>query len=135
MVFLIPFCALCIFFYYNPWTFFSSFLFRDTVYYRFFVIRFVPKGGQVMSAKVGEAREVPGPKAQELLKDVKQHCITAVQEDFVMGSMLGSKQFEGVFVYDADGNEYLDFFAGAGVSNLGHNPWEVRTAVSSQLTS
>lgn len=50
-----------------------------------------------------------------------------------MFSFLGvDKSFveaDGVTVYDAEGNEYLDFLGGYGSLNLGHNPPEVSEAV------
>lgn len=39
----------------------------------------------------------------------------------------------GTKVWDADGKEYLDFFAGLAVDNLGHAPEAVRKALADQL--
>lgn len=40
----------------------------------------------------------------------------------------------GSFVYDTDGNEYLDFVAGVSANSLGHNHPKVNKAVTSQLS-
>jgi diaminobutyrate-2-oxoglutarate transaminase len=39
----------------------------------------------------------------------------------------------GHLLIDEDGNEYIDFFAGAGVMNYGHNPVELRGALTDYL--
>ncbi len=36
---------------------------------------------------------------------------------------------EGIYLYDEDGRPYMDFMAGYGALNLGHNPKEVIEAV------
>lgn len=40
---------------------------------------------------------------------------------------------EGEFLYDEDGNAYIDFFAGAGTLNYGHNPADMRQALVDYL--
>jgi diaminobutyrate-2-oxoglutarate transaminase len=42
---------------------------------------------------------------------------------------------DGALVYDDRGREYLDFFAGAGALNYGHNPPELRDALIEYLES
>ena len=39
----------------------------------------------------------------------------------------------GSHLYDSDGNEYLDFFAGAGALNYGHNPPDIKHALLEYL--
>mgnify|MGYP005851483227 CR=1 FL=1 len=41
---------------------------------------------------------------------------------------------EGIFLYDEDGNRYMDFTAGSGALNLGHNPPEIIEAVRNAWT-
>lgn len=54
-----------------------------------------------------------------------------------LASMLGLLNFdknftraEGCYVWDSDGNKYIDFLGAYGALNLGHNPPEVREAMS-----
>jgi len=42
---------------------------------------------------------------------------------------------EGVYIYDKDGNSYLDFVAGVSACSLGHNPKVVVDAIKKQLDS
>ncbi|MBI5834237.1 MAG: aspartate aminotransferase family protein [Armatimonadetes bacterium] len=50
-----------------------------------------------------------------------------------MGFGVVEHRAEGCYVWDEDGNQYLDFLGGFGVYSLGHNPPEVRAAVHAQL--
>ena len=40
---------------------------------------------------------------------------------------------DGVRLYDTDGNEYLDFYAGIAVNGLGYNDAEFNEAVKAQV--
>ena len=40
---------------------------------------------------------------------------------------------EGMYLYDVDGNKYLDFYAGIAVHALGHNYPGLNDAIKSQL--
>jgi putrescine aminotransferase len=51
-----------------------------------------------------------------------------------MGFGVIEERAEGCYVYDEDGNAYLDFLGGFGVFSLGHNPKVVADAVREQLT-
>lgn len=71
----------------------------------------------------------PGPKAQEILK---------LEEKFLSPSYtrpypLVVERAEGVWVYDVDGNRYLDFNAGIAVVSTGHRHPLVIEAVKKQL--
>lgn len=55
-----------------------------------------------------------------LLKNYARHPI-----EFVRG--------DGAYLYDKDGNEYLDFLSGIAVTSFGHNHSEIKTAVKEQL--
>lgn len=84
-----------------------------------------------MPAMVGKYRDLPGPEAKKILDDVNKHAITAVQNELLV--LGGSKPWYNVIVHDVDNNDYLDFFAGAGTSNLGYSHPLVRQSVASQL--
>lgn len=43
------------------------------------------------------------------------------------------KKARGVYIYDTNGKEYLDFVSGIAVCNLGHQPEQVKTALQKQL--
>lgn len=43
------------------------------------------------------------------------------------------EQGEGVYLYDTDGNKYLDFAAGIAVSGLGYGNQELNNALKSQI--
>ncbi len=83
-----------------------------------------------MGAKIGEWRNLPGPKSAELTAKRKQYGLSAVHSDEIV---LGTRGFDGATVEDADGNKYLDFFAGAGVSNLGHGAEEIKKLIYGQI--
>lgn len=80
-----------------------------------------------MGAKAGDLREVPGSKAKQFIKLDKEYGATATQSYGFIPVGAG-----GVYLRDADGNEYIDFTSGAGVSNLGHNHPIVSQAVKNQ---
>jgi 4-aminobutyrate aminotransferase len=72
--------------------------------------------------------EPPGPKAEKIIGKDK---------DFVMQSFsrwypLVVERGEGVYVYDVDGNRYLDFNSGIAVMALGHGNPAVTEAVIEQ---
>jgi 4-aminobutyrate aminotransferase / (S)-3-amino-2-methylpropionate transaminase / 5-aminovalerate transaminase len=63
--------------------------------------------------------EVPGPKSQEIFAREQQYIAPGRQRI----SLLAGVAFdhgEGATLIDADGNRYLDFFAGVAVASLGH---------------
>lgn len=55
-----------------------------------------------------------------LLKNYARHPI-----EFVRG--------DGAYLYDKDGNEYLDFLSGIAVTSFGHNHPQIKTTVKEQL--
>ena len=83
-----------------------------------------------MSAQIGEYRELPGPKAKEELERGKRYCIKTVQNSKLV---LSDKGAHGSILYDVDGNTYLDFFAGAGVNNLGYGVDLLTNAAKRQM--
>ena len=75
--------------------------------------------------------EIPGPRSRELaarLRRVESRNVTLVTEEWPVFW----ERAEGVNVWDADGNRFLDFTAGFGVAGLGHSSVPVREALTTQ---
>jgi 4-aminobutyrate aminotransferase-like enzyme len=75
--------------------------------------------------------EIPGPRSRELaarLRRVESRNVTLVTEEWPVFW----ERAEGVNVWDADGNRFLDFTAGFGVAGLGHSSVPVREALTAQ---
>lgn len=72
--------------------------------------------------------QIPGPKAQELLKLREKYVPTAI------GHLVPTfiKKGEGVVVEDVDGNLLFDFAGGIGALNIGYSHPEVVEAVKAQ---
>lgn len=73
--------------------------------------------------------EIPGPKSKALLER---------RRDYVARGVGNTGQFfvekaKGAVITDVDGNEFIDFACGIGVTNIGHCPDEVIAAVKEQL--
>lgn len=58
----------------------------------------------------------PGPKAQAMIE--RDHAVTS--PSYIKEYPLVVERGEGSFVYDVDGNSYLDFMAGIAVTSTGH---------------
>ena len=75
--------------------------------------------------------EIPGPRSRDLavrLRRVESRNVTLVTGDWPVFW----ERAEGVNVWDADGNRFLDFTAGFGVAGLGHSSVPVREALQAQ---
>jgi 4-aminobutyrate aminotransferase-like enzyme len=75
--------------------------------------------------------EIPGPRSRSLaerLRRVESRNVTLVTD----GWPVFWERAEGVNVWDADGNRFLDFTAGFGVAGLGHTAGPVRAALVEQ---
>ena len=75
--------------------------------------------------------EIPGPRSRELaarLRRVESRNVTLLGERWPVFW----ERAEGVNVWDADGNRFLDFTSGFGVTGLGHSSPPVRAALSAQ---
>jgi 4-aminobutyrate aminotransferase-like enzyme len=75
--------------------------------------------------------EIPGPRSRELagrLRAVESRNVTMVAPDWPVFW----ERAEGVNVWDADGNRYLDFTGGFGVMGLGHSAASVSSALKAQ---
>jgi 4-aminobutyrate aminotransferase-like enzyme len=74
---------------------------------------------------------VPGPRSRALavrLRRAESHHVTMVGGDWPVFW----ERAEGVNVWDADGNRFLDFTSGFGVAGLGHSAPAVREALAGQ---
>src|SRR5438552_14277061 len=76
---------------------------------------------------------VPGPRSEEIFAEEQRHVAPGRQRI----SMLGRVAFErgeGATLTDADGNTFLDFYAGIGVASLGHGHPGLAQALSTQAS-
>ncbi|HVA80838.1 MAG TPA: aspartate aminotransferase family protein [Candidatus Binataceae bacterium] len=74
---------------------------------------------------------VPGPKSSEIFNEEQRHIAPGRQRISLL-ARVAFDHGDGATLTDADGNTYVDFFAGVGVASLGHaNPRMVR-ALSKQ---
>ena len=67
----------------------------------------------------------PGPKAKALID--RDHSVTS--PSYIKEYPLVMERGEGSFVYDVDGNSYLDFMAGIAVTSTGHSHPKVVKAI------
>lgn len=77
--------------------------------------------------------EIPGPRSRELaarLRRSESRNVTMTGE----GWPVFWERAEGVNVWDADGNRFLDFTSGFGVTGLGHSALPVRAALEAQAS-
>ena len=70
----------------------------------------------------------PGPKSRAALERKKKYVTTGIGTKLPANLVDGN----GSFLFDADGNVYVDFSAGIGVHNFGHRPPTVVNAVKKQ---
>jgi diaminobutyrate-2-oxoglutarate transaminase len=71
--------------------------------------------------------EVPGPESRRLIE--KQERIDSNAVKYAEDIPIAIESAKGATIRDADGNTFLDFFAGIGVVNVGHsNPYVVEAA-------
>jgi 4-aminobutyrate aminotransferase len=69
----------------------------------------------------------PGPKAKEIVERDSQYIATSTKT-----SPIVAKRARGSIVEDVDGNTYIDFTCGIGVTNVGHCHPEIVEAVKRQ---
>ena len=78
---------------------------------------------------------VPGPKSKEIF-DLEQKYIAPGRQRISLLAGLAFDHGEGATLTDADGNTYVDFFAGVAVASLGHaHPGMARSAVESGVAA
>ena len=73
----------------------------------------------------------PGPKSREMLQ--KQETIESAAVSYPKAIPVAFAEGKGATLKDVDGNIYIDFFAGAGVVNIGHCNPEVVEAAREQM--
>ena len=73
------------------------------------------------ASKQAPARaELPGPRSAALIEAESQYIAPGIQR-IAQLSQMAMAEGRGCTLIDADGNEYLDFFAGVAVASLGHS--------------
>lgn len=70
----------------------------------------------------------PGENAKKIIEMDHKYIMTVTK-----GSQIAVRKASGALVEDVDGNTYLDFTCGAGVTNLGHCPPKVVAAIKDQV--
>lgn len=76
-------------------------------------------------------KEPPGPRSKELLQ--AQDRLESSSVKYAKEMPIAFEEGRGATLRDADGNLYIDFFAGIGVLNVGHSNPEVLQAAKEQL--
>jgi diaminobutyrate-2-oxoglutarate transaminase len=74
--------------------------------------------------------EIPGERSKALLQRQKE--IEGSVVSYPRGIPIAIRRAKGAIIEDVDGNLFIDFFAGAGVLNLGHSNEEVLEYVYNQ---
>jgi len=85
-----------------------------------------------MTKKASVTTAVPGPKSREIF-EMEQRFIAPGVQTIATLSGLALERGEGCVVEDADGNRYIDFFAGVAVASLGYNHPKYVKAISEQV--
>src|SRR5713226_6207193 len=76
---------------------------------------------------------VPGPKSKEIF-DTEQRYIAPGRQRISLLAGVAFEYGEGATLTDADGNTYLDFFAGVAVASLGHGHPGLAQALARQAS-
>ncbi len=77
--------------------------------------------------------QIPGPKSREIF-DEEQRYIAPGRQRISLLAGVAFERGEGATLTDADGNVYLDFFAGVAVASLGHGHPALAQAISRQAS-
>src|SRR4051794_39721600 len=75
---------------------------------------------------------LPGPESQAQLN--RQAAIDSRARIYPRGLPIALEEGRGATVRDVDGNVFIDFFAGAGVLNVGHGNPRVLAAATDQMS-
>lgn len=78
------------------------------------------------------AGEIPGPRSRALVAAEAAYLAPGIQR-IAQLSQLTLAEGKGCRVVDADGNQYLDFFAGVAVASLGHSHPRFVSALVNQI--
>ena len=73
--------------------------------------------------------EIPGPKSKILM----ERRVNSVPKGPFHVTPLFVEKAEGPLIHDVDGNTFIDFASGIGVTNSGHNNPKIITSVKEQL--
>ena len=84
------------------------------------------------SKKAPAHARIPGPKSQALIAAEGEYIAPGLQR-IAQLSEVAMVEGRGCTLMDADGNEYLDFFAGVAVASLGHSHPRFVSGVTDQL--
>jgi len=76
---------------------------------------------------------VPGPKSKEIF-ELEQKYIAPGRQRISLLAGLAFDHGEGATLTDADGNTYVDFFAGVAVASLGHAHPGMAQALANQAS-
>ena len=76
---------------------------------------------------------VPGPKSREIFEEEQAHIAPGRQRISLLAG-IAFDHGEGATLTDADGNVYVDFFAGVGVASLGHGHPALAQAIARQAS-
>jgi 4-aminobutyrate aminotransferase/(S)-3-amino-2-methylpropionate transaminase len=76
--------------------------------------------------------EIPGPRSRALVAAEAAHLAPGIQR-IAQLSQLALLEGKGCRLVDADGNQYLDFFAGVAVASLGHSHPRFVSALINQI--
>ena len=76
---------------------------------------------------------IPGPKSLETFNFEQKYMSPGVQT-IATSSKIVPVKGEGCVIEDADGNRFIDFFAGVGVASLGYNHPKYVSAMQKQLS-
>jgi 4-aminobutyrate aminotransferase-like enzyme len=85
-------------------------------------------------ARVGQLRKLPGERSRAIVEREQSHLAPGVQR---MATLAGVafERGEGARLWDADGHEYVDFFAAVGVASLGHGHKGFARALAEQASN
>ncbi len=76
--------------------------------------------------------KIPGPESLKYFEEEQKYIAPGIQT-IATRSKITIEKGEGCLVYDADGNRYIDFFAGVGVASLGYNHPKYNKMMKNQL--
>src|ERR1700674_6040463 len=79
----------------------------------------------------GITTPIPGPKSREIFADEQRYVAPGRQRISLLAG-IAFDHGEGATLTDADGNTYVDFFAGVAVASLGHGHPGLAQAISRQ---
>lgn len=75
--------------------------------------------------------DLPGPRSRALLSE--QDSVESSARAYPRGTPLALSGGSGSYIWDVDGNRFLDFLTGAGVLSLGHNHPGLQAAAMQQV--